>query len=342
MKTNAALPVLLWLTFALLLASCGDSVNTNTAVHPSPTRLGSNDSKLPYTTPTPTPTASPTATPSAPDWLADVKYYFLTIGDKTYHGTKFSETELKTCTGQKIPVALGELEPTDVPCSDYNLKGRKVSKEDDHKIEAENEPCPSGGGDDVKAEEGPDVAKLIDFAKAIEEELIDAQPEGQGLHYLKLTLSLKINEPLYVRIPPGTVFFPETRIRSSGDKPSQRMISVEPTIKRLDVPGREVCVSVPVACLDIELGVPGRGEGYTLGDVSAFPQSSSLRRLVNNPEFLREGWLVKQYALWIVRSNPPRTHEFGGVPNSHLKRVRTLLRQAGLRTDQFVIFAELD
>jgi hypothetical protein len=343
MKTLTTFLMSILLVCLLSLGSCSSRQPETTTIRNS-NQINLNESKV-LTVPSPvlTPGEDQTDTAIGPRWVEGVKYYYLTIGDKTYHGTKLSEKELKTCVGEKIPVDSGDLVPTNTPCGNYNLKGRKVSKDDEREAEIENEACPDGS-DKVADSGGPDAGDVIDLAKAVKEELIDAEPEGHndGQQYMKLSLSLKINMPIYVRIPPGTVFLP-----SGGDSSysslTQRMISTIPVTKRLEVPGENTCVSVPVVCLDIELKVPQSGQPFSIGNMSSLQQSSEVGRLVNSAEFRREAWAIQQGTLWIVRSNPSRDHMyFNRIPNEDLKRIRTLLQQVGISTYSFKIFSGLD
>jgi hypothetical protein len=347
MKTSQAVSKLFTVALLMTLISCTSGVkNTNSSNSQTSSQTNSranpNDPKLIFdVSPTPTPVAPEVDQSNQPAWSERYKYYYLLIGNLAYHGTKGSESELITCAGKKIPIATGKLVPTTAPCNDYNLQGRKVSEDDEREAEFENEACAASGSDNVGQQDKPGAADVIDLVTAIKEELIEAEPEGTdvGQQYMKLKLSLKVNAPVYVRIPAGTIFLPEERVTTEQ---TQRMISTVMVVKRLEHPGQEVCISVPVACLDIELKVPAAGQSFSAAGISALPQSGAITKLVNSPDFRREGWTIQQAAVWIVRSNPQKNHRyFAAMPYEMLLRVRTLIWQAGIPTENYQIFNEL-
>ncbi len=175
--------------------------------------------------------------------------------------------------------------------------------------------------------------KLVDLVQAVYQELVDLTTSGDGLEEIDVTLKSKSNDPLEVKIEPGTMF----QAQSSN---VQKMVVIEEKIEYLESPDDIISDTIDVACAAMDLTAPQKTDAFTISNT---PTQEDLVKLLNLPAFANETFRIKQFAIWTITDNPPRGEYvglgyfgFGSGPNDEeMSRIKTLFENAGVSTSSY-------
>ena len=164
---------------------------------------------------------------------------------------------------------------------------------------------------------------------------IDISAYGAGsLDAMKLNLTSKSGGPLEITVSPGTIFDPQSSLKSSMVVTSEKKILLEP----LQTSG---LISVDAASLNMQLDVPAESDALTLNTSSA---SGDLRKLVRLSDFQNEpSFRIQQFAIWTITDNPGRDEYVGigyfgmgsGPSDEEMEIIRLLFQKAGISTEEY-------
>ncbi len=121
------------------------------------------------------------------------------------------------------------------------------------------------------------------------------------------------------------------------------MVVRRQTVVFLSGAGASRSVEIPVACANMQLGVPEETDQFT---ISTAPSADDLMKLLVLPGFLDEPFRVQQFAIWTITDNPARGGYVGlgyfgvgsGPDDEEMQRIRALFEQAGIPTDRYQAF----
>ena len=166
----------------------------------------------------------------------------------------------------------------------------------------------------------------IDLLSAIDAGLVEAQPTGNGLQSVRLTLTSKAGHPLDIDIEPGTVF----ASRSGG---VQSMVSRASRTASLS-PGASTDVTVDAACANMNLRTPSSSNSFDIKGSG----NADLNSLLALSALSRESFRVQQFAIWTLTDNPTRAGFVGlgtggagsGPSDDEINSIRSLFQRAGV------------
>jgi hypothetical protein len=175
--------------------------------------------------------------------------------------------------------------------------------------------------------------QIVDLIQAVWDNLVEPAISGDGLEEMDLTLKSKSNNPLEVKIQPGTMFLAQ----SSG---VQNMVVIEEKVVHLEEYGDTVSEVIDVACACMELAMPQGTDSFTVSDTQA---QEDLVKLLSLPAFADETFRAKQFAIWTITDNPPREGYVGigyfgigsGPKDEEMSRIKTMFENAGILTTKY-------
>lgn len=173
----------------------------------------------------------------------------------------------------------------------------------------------------------------IELHEAETRGVVKVEITGDGLEWIRIVLESMFDVPLEVTILPGTIF----EAQSAG---TQDMVVREAQTALLGTRGSRQSLTIPVACANMELGMPDGEDRFTIGRA---PVSEDLIKLLNLPEFRDETFRVQQFAIWTITDNPTRDGYVGlgyfgagsGPDDEEMERIRTLFARAGISIDKY-------
>lgn len=186
-------------------------------------------------------------------------------------------------------------------------------------------------------------ALVLTLMEALDNSKVAVDVQGAGLSAVVITAERLEPVSLEILIPIGTYFVN----RGSG----QNMVSVGQTTLYL-TEDEPVKVSVPAACANLLLAVPGAESSF---DIVAWPEQEGLQRLIAAIEKGKYTSVVKQVAVWIVTDDVSRPKldgryvrrsslvPFGGSPaasDEDVIRAMRLVDEAGVPIGEKKMFTE--
>ncbi len=173
----------------------------------------------------------------------------------------------------------------------------------------------------------------LELAEAAARGLVQFTVSGNDLANIKLTLESRHDDPLVVVIPAGAIFMAES------SNLQNMMVRTEQRVW-LDSSDREVSLTIPVACVNMERQVPAASDQLRLSTAAA---GGDLIKLVRLPDFQSQSFRVQQFAIWTITDNPARTEyvgissfDVGSGPNDQeIQSIRRLFNQAGIESSKY-------
>ncbi len=177
----------------------------------------------------------------------------------------------------------------------------------------------------------------VELNKAKEQGLVDYYAIGTGsIESLELNITSKTTKPLNIRVTRGSIFNPFESFVQRMIVISDALISLDPkeTIKEYEI---------KVACINMKLSAPGRGNQMTIANKAP---NDDLIKLVQLPAFQGKGFRFQQFAIWTITDNPINVDEYqgiasGGYPfgsgptNEDIEAIRMLFENAGIDTSKY-------
>ena len=173
----------------------------------------------------------------------------------------------------------------------------------------------------------------LELAEAAARGLVQFAVTGNDLANIKLTLESRRDDPIVVVIPVGAIFMAESaNLQNMMVRTEQRV--------RLDSSDREVSLTIPVACVNMERQVPAASDRLRLSMAAA---GGDLIKLVRLPDFQSQSFRIQQFAIWTITDNPSRS-EFVGIGSfgvgsgpdaQEIQTIRNLFKQAGIQIDKY-------
>lgn len=171
-------------------------------------------------------------------------------------------------------------------------------------------------------------ATVVELADAVDRDLVTAEVRGVDLRWVDVVLESLMPDPLEVTIPLGTIF-------EAQSSHTQDMVVREAKSVFLASAGNTESVAVPVACGNMNRGVPDQEDTFT---ISLTPAAEELVKLLSLPEFHEAGSFVQQFAVWTITDNPARDEYRGlgyfgvgyGPDDEDMETIRTLFGKAGI------------
>lgn len=173
----------------------------------------------------------------------------------------------------------------------------------------------------------------LELAEAAARGLVQFTVSGNDLANIKLTLESRRDDPLVVVIPAGAIFMAESaNLQNMMVRTEQRV--------RLTSSDREVSLTIPVACVNMERQVPAASDRLRLSTAAA---GGDLIKLVRLPDFQSQSFRIQQFAIWTITDNPARTEYVGissfgvgsGPNDQEIQSIRSLFNQAGIESGKY-------
>jgi hypothetical protein len=164
--------------------------------------------------------------------------------------------------------------------------------------------------------------------------LVVAQPAGNGIETMDLSLSSKSRSVLDVTVDAGMMF-------EANSSNVQSMVATNTTDVTLNPGDSGVTLTVDVSCTNMNLEAPAQGDTfYVQGS-----HSSDLRHLVNLADFQQASPRVQQFAVWTITDNPTRdgfvelcSTDCSGPTDDEMNQIRQLLVEAGMDASKYAAF----
>jgi hypothetical protein len=177
----------------------------------------------------------------------------------------------------------------------------------------------------------------LDLGEAITTGTIQANITGDGLTSITVELQSMTSDGLKVLIVPGTIFEAQ-----SAD--TQSMVVTGTREALLWSYGSTETVTVPVACVDMNLDVPHESDTFT---IRSAPAPQDLIKLLSLSDFFNESQRVRQFAVWTITENPNCRSAYrelttgwdpfsgSGPSDAEMGRIQLLFEKAGISTDKY-------
>jgi hypothetical protein len=174
--------------------------------------------------------------------------------------------------------------------------------------------------------------RRLELSAAVGEGAVTVTIQGDGLQAIDLTITPQLEVELEVEIRAGTRFAPA----AAG---IQTMIAIESAVIEVH-PKVEAKMELDVACGEMRDGTPTATDQFGL--VAEAPPAD-LASLLALPDFGRQTFRVKQFAIWTITDNPART-EFvglqsattsGGPSSTEIARIKELFTAAGIPLSRY-------
>ncbi len=173
--------------------------------------------------------------------------------------------------------------------------------------------------------------RKVSLRDAVAERILAVRAVGGGLQALGLTFTSSSDAPLEVTIPAAVLFSADAPTVTSMIVVSARVVTIGPRATAQ--------ASVDAASANMRSSTPASNNTFTLGG----PAPQPLAAIVGLPDFARETFRVRQFAVWTVTERPPRdgylslgTVGAGSGPSAdEISRIRHLFELAGLPIDQY-------
>jgi hypothetical protein len=183
----------------------------------------------------------------------------------------------------------------------------------------------------------PPAARRIALSAAIEQDLVRATVDGDGLQYIDLQLRSLADLPLIIEIGAGLMLDPQRNA-------TQSMVVIADT--EIDLAAMDDgSWDVPVACAEMRRDQPGESDTF---DIRTSRASGDLARLLNEPEFGDHQFRVQQFAVWTITNDPLRRNYtplgstlsvFGtGPTDDEFNAIRDLLEAADIEPSDYRAF----
>jgi len=174
--------------------------------------------------------------------------------------------------------------------------------------------------------------RRIELAAAMNEGAVVVTIRGDGLQAIDLTLTPTLEVELEVEVRAGTRFAPA----AAG---VQTMIVIESAVIEVH-PKVEAKVELDVACGEMRDGTPTASDQFGLVADAPPPDLASL---LAAPDFGRQTFRVKQFAIWTITDNPARadfvglqsTTASGGPSTAEIARIKDLFTAAGIPLSRY-------
>jgi hypothetical protein len=184
---------------------------------------------------------------------------------------------------------------------------------------------------------GQPVVRRLTLSAAIDQDLVRASLQGDGLQYVDLRLRSLTTSPLTVLVAAGTLFDPQRDA-------TQSMVVIADT--EIDIaPGDNDSWQVPVACAEMRRDQPSGDDTFSIRPGAA---SGDLARLLDTDEFADQDFRVQQFAVWTITNNPLRRSYTGlgstfsvfgtGPSDEEFDAIRDLFEAAGINPRDYRAF----
>jgi hypothetical protein len=182
----------------------------------------------------------------------------------------------------------------------------------------------------------------LDLGEAMTTGAVQANITGDGLTSITVELQSMTSDGLGVLIVVGTIFEAQ-----SGD--TQSMVVTATREALLLSYGSTETITVPVACVDMNLGTPHESDTFT---IRSTPAPRDLIKLLSLSDFFKKTQRVQQFAVWTITENPNCRSAYRGLTtgwdpfsgsgpsDAEMDTIQELFEKAGISTDKYPALGE--